>query len=158
MRVPLLLSLVALACAGAEDPVETGDSGPVTPPEETEACRLTGEPGRRLTAGETPDTTAPALAVSSEPNTITIVPDRANYVRLEASAPGTLVLFAGVEDVFVHAVQGTEPLPAESPVAVEGCADDIPERHDIVLPEAGTYHLRIAWAGFTELWVYAELL
>ncbi len=158
MRVLSLLSLLACACTGAVEPTETGDSGPVTPAEEAEACRLAAEPGRRLTAGETPDTTAPALAVATEPNTITIVPDRANYVRVEAGAPGTLVLFAGVEDVFVHVVQGTEPLAAEPPVAVEGCSTAIPERHDIPLPEAGAYHLRIAWAGFSELWVYAELL
>lgn len=158
MRAAVIASVFVLACSGDTEPLDTQDSGPTTPSEEEAACRLRGEAGRRLTAGPTPDATAPAMALAAEPNTISIVPDRANYVRVEAEAPGMLVLFAGVPDVFVQMVDGTNPLPSEEPAPVSGCAEDVPERHEIDLPEAGTYHARIAWAGFSELWVYAELL
>lgn len=157
MRQLAFIALGAAACA--PEPTDTStDSGPETPAEEASACALRGETGRAMTPGQTPDTTAPQMPLGDEPATLSIVPDQPNYVRLEISEPGTLVVFASEVDVLMHLQQGVDPLPAEEPAAVEGCPDEIPERHDIPIDQAGTYHLRVAWAGFRTMWVYADLL
>ena len=85
--------------------------------------------------------TAPALpAPGTEPATITIVEDRANYVRVEVSDPGTLVLFASETGVLLTVNDGLDVLEAEAPVPVEGCPDDVPERRAGSLP-AGALEL-----------------
>lgn len=157
MRLLAFIAVSAAACT-PEPPADTADTGPVTPAEEAAACALREQVGRAMTPGQTPDTTAPQMPLGDEPATLSIVPDQPNYVRLELSAPGTLVVFSSEVDVLMHLQEGVEPLPADEPAPVEGCPDQIPERHDIVVDAAGTYHLRVAWAGFRTLWVYADLL
>lgn len=159
VAVVAALSLL-VACSGSTEPENTGeevdDTGAAQLARDEEACSFRSMAGRTLTAGENPDTTAPEIILRTEPNTITIVPDRANYVRMEISRPGTLSVYAGEVDLFVQVVDGREPLTADEPEVVTAC-DDIPERHDIVIEEAGTYHARVAWAGFSELWLYARM-
>lgn len=154
----LALAALALAACTGEPPRDTADTGPVVPAEEQAACRLRDSVGREMTPGQTPDTTAPALPIGDEPATLAIVPDAPNYVRLELSEPGTLVVFASEVDVLMHVQEGVDPITAEEPVPVDGCPDTVPERHDVPIDAAGTYHLRVAWAGFRSMWVYADLL
>ena len=155
-------SALLLACLFAckeTPPADSADTGPTVPEEDVAACALRGQVGREMTAGETPDTTAPALpAPGTEPATITIVEDRANYVRVEVPEPGTLVLFASETGVLLTVNDGLDVLEAEAPVPVEGCPDDVPERHEVAIAEAGTYTVRLAWAGYRQLWVYTDLL
>lgn len=157
MRRLATLALAAAACA-PEPPTDTADTGPTTPAEEAAACTLRSQAGRAMIPGETPDSTAPQLPLGTEPATLSIVPDKPNYVRLELAGPGTLVVFASEVNVLMHLQQGVNPLESEAPAPVEGCPDTVPERHDIPIDAAGTYHLRVAWAGFRTLWVYADLL
>jgi hypothetical protein len=155
-----LLAFIAVSAAASS----AGVTGPVSAVSaggsgvQAAACALREQVGRAMTPGQTPDTTAPQMPLGDEPATLSIVPDQPNYVRLELSAPGTLVVFSSEVDVLMHLQEGVEPLPADEPAPVEGCPDQIPERHDIVVDAAGTYHLRVAWAGFRTLWVYADLL
>lgn len=162
MRSSLLaLSLgVLLSATGCNksDPIDTGPDTDAPPAEETAACEARDEAGREMTAGETPDTTAPLLPIGTEPATVTLVQDRANYVRVEITEPGTFVLYGAETGVIMDLQQGVDALTADDPVPNESCADGVPERHDIVVTEPGTYHLRFAWAGFRSIWVYAVLL
>lgn len=153
-----LSALLLVACTG-ETPLDSArDTAPPVPAEEEDACRLRAQVGREVVPGQTPDTTAPAIPVGGEPATLAIVPDSPNYVRLLADQPGTFVIFASEVDVLMHVQEGVRIIDSPEPAPVAGCPDEVPERHDVEVGAAGDYHLRVAWAGFRTLWVYADLV
>jgi hypothetical protein len=143
-------SLAALLSA-CGDPIDTGDVGEDL---DERACAFVGVSG--LTINAMTDMQADSLATiepSDEPWTISLPESQPGWLRFEVTETSYLRLYVDQPDVAVDLYMEDASMGLPYPVAVPGCAEDIPEHFRLNLDQPGVSHLELAPTEGMDLWL-----
>ncbi len=134
----VLMTLVACKKEEGEDPL-------------LHACENIAEPGKAVdAAADRAD--APAVSVSEEPFTVTLVDGSVGFVAVEVTEDTPAILFAGTADVVTALWHDDAEETLPTPAPNDDCPDDIPEHFDLDL-HVGTWNIGVGPAGVAEVWL-----
>jgi len=147
-----LFALIALAIGATGC---GGDDEDGTPPEEDpgeHACEHVGEPGTAVTA--TADrATAPQIALSEEPYTVTLVPGQPSFVAIPGGEDALLFTKATGVVIGLYLEQETNN-QLSAPEPNEFCPTEIPEHFDLELESAaGAWYVELAPSATSDVWM-----
>jgi hypothetical protein len=140
-----LIGLLAGGCGGGggeEDPAE-------------HACEHVGMAGTAITASAMRDASAPMIAFTGDPYTVTLPTGATGFVRVVTTEPETagIMLFDAADVLAGIQTQGGMALTITSAGADEFCPTDIPEHFDIDFETVDTFFVELGPTASNRTWL-----